>query len=276
MKCNTTILIIILTILPLTLSCSGGEMEQQKITYSSLKDVPATTWEKLSKKNFYFGHQSVGYNILDGVQDIMQEYPQIKLKIVESSDAGTMAQGTLVHSRVGQNTKPQTKIEDFSRYLAGGIGDKADAAALKFCYVDILADTDPEKLFANYEKEMEKIHGEYPGLTIIHFTTPLTVLQNGPKAWVKKIIGRSLGGSKENINRHIYNELLRAKYMGKEPILDIALIESTNPDGTRSTFEVDGKTYYSLVPAYTKDGGHLNEVGRKKVAEQLILLLANL
>ncbi len=60
------------------------------------------------------------------------------------------------------------------------------------------------------------------------------------------------------------------------PFFDIAKIESTFPDGTRSTFTKDGKTYYSMVPEYTHDGGHLNEMGRKKVAKQFLLLLANL
>lgn len=276
MKKKFNISLLIVTLFSAFLISCGGEMEQKKITYNSLKDVPDATWEKLSKKTLYFGHQSVGYNILDGVQDIMKQYPQIKLKIVESNDADAMAPGTLAHSTVGQNTKPKTKIDDFVRHIDGGIGKTADAVALKFCYVDIMADAQPEALFSDYEKEMEKIRSAYPGLTIIHFTAPLTTLQSGPKAWVKKIIGRPIYGVRENINRHTYNELLRAKYKGKVPTLDIALIESTNLDGTRSTFDVDGKTYYSLVPEYTTDGGHLNEVGRKKVAEQLILLLANL
>jgi lysophospholipase L1-like esterase len=37
---------------------------------------------------------------------------------------------------------------------------------------------------------------------------------------------------------------------------------------------MDGKTYYHLVPDYTNDGGHLNETGRKLVAEQLLLTIA--
>ena len=37
-----------------------------------------------------------------------------------------------------------------------------------------------------------------------------------------------------------------------------------------------GKTFYAMAPEYTYDGGHLNELGRKKVAEQLLILLANL
>ena len=70
--------------------------------------------------------------------------------------------------------------------------------------------------------------------------------------------------------------MLLKKYEGKEPILDIAKIESTFPNGTRCSFTRDGKTYYSMVPEYTYDGGHLNELGRKKVAEQLLILLAQL
>jgi len=33
--------------------------------------------EKLSQKKIYFGHQSVGFNIIDGIKDIMKENPQI-------------------------------------------------------------------------------------------------------------------------------------------------------------------------------------------------------
>jgi hypothetical protein len=210
------------------------------------------------------------------VRDIMKEYPKIKLNIVESADPASIAPGTIAHSRVGKNTQPKTKMDDFNKYIDAGIGNKADAAALKLCYVDINADTKPEALFNEYVNEIEKIHKSFPDLTVIHFTSPLTTIQSGWKAWIKKIIGREAYGMRENINRHTYNELLRAKYKGNAPVVDIAAIESSYPDGRRSTFEADGKTYFSLVPEYTNDGGHLNEVGRKKVAEQLVLVLANL
>jgi hypothetical protein len=55
----------------------------------------------------------------------------------------------------------------------------------------------------------------------------------------------------ENIKRNQYNEMLIKEYKGKEPILDIAGIESTKPDGSRQSFELDGVTYYSMVPEYT-------------------------
>ena len=71
----------------------------------------------------------------------------------------------------------------------------------------------------------------------------------------------------DNIKRNAYNALLRETYQGKEPVFDIAAIEATTQDGQPVSFSLKGQTYYSLNPAYTPDGGHLNEVGRTKVAD---------
>lgn len=137
-------------------------------------------------------------------------------------------------------------------------------------------ETDVERLFAEYKNSAEEIRKKYPDMEIIHFTVPLTQRQTGWKASIKKIIGKEIGGVPDNMRRTNYNEILVKEYLGKDPILDIAKIESTFPDGTRCSFDKDGKTYYSLVPEYTGDGGHLNEIGRRKVAEQFLLILANL
>jgi hypothetical protein len=252
-------------------------MEQKKVTYNSLKDIPDAAWEKLSQKKIYFGHQSVGFNIMDGVEDLKKEYPQIKLKVVETKDSDEIKPGVLAHSRVGKNTEPETKMDEFENVLDQGVGRKADAAALKFCYVDMNGETNVEQLFNQYKNRVEKIRKQYPDLNIIHFTEPLTVTKKTWKTWLKQLMGKKdIWEFSHNIKRNKYNELLLKEYNGKDPILDIAEIESTKPDGNRQSFEVDGVTYYSLYPGYTMDGGHLNEVGRKKVAEQFLLLLANL
>jgi hypothetical protein len=260
----------------LLIACSGGGMEEKSNTYNKLRNVPTKTWTKLSHKKIYFGHQSVGFNIIDGIQDLMKEYPEIKLNILETTDIEKINDGGFAHSRVGKNTDPKSKMDDFSKVLNAGIGKKADAAAIKFCYVDINAETDVQKLFNKYKNEITGIQKGYPHIKIIHFTAPLKRLQSGWKAAIKKLIGKPLKESEDNIKRNEYNELLVSEYQGKAPIFDIAQIESTNPDGSRCSFEEDSKTYYSLVPKYTNDGGHLNEIGRKKVAEQFLLLLANL
>ena len=52
----------------------------------SIDDIPREHWAQLAQKKIFFGHRSVGYNIIDGIKDIMAERPYIKLNIVETSD----------------------------------------------------------------------------------------------------------------------------------------------------------------------------------------------
>jgi hypothetical protein len=72
-----------------------------------------------------------------------------------------------------------------------------------------------------------------------------------------------------------FNDILRKYYSEKEPFFDLAKAESTFPDGKRETFEVDGKTYEAMVPMYSDDGGHLNELGRSHIAVLFLLTLIN-
>lgn len=57
---------------------------------------------------------------------------------------------------------------------------------------------------------------------------------------------------------------------------------SLNPVSVKSAvaqrylFTSNGKIFYALVPEYTHDGGHLNSIGRKLAARQLLLFLADL
>jgi len=257
-------------------SCNGGKMEQKMNAFPLIKDVAPELWQNLAQKKIYFGHQSVGFNIMDGIRDVMKEHPEIKLNIVESAEASDLKVGTFEHSRVGKNVDPASKVQEFTRFMEQGIGKKADFSALKFCFVDIRADTNVKDVLKNYETFMTKVEKEFPKMTIVHFTVPLTRSKTTWKTVVKKLIGRKTWEYDDNIKRNEYNEMLRKAYEGKEPVFDLAKIESTYPDGKRSTFTKDGKTYYSLVPKYTNDGGHLNELGRKIVAEQLLIFLANL
>jgi hypothetical protein len=258
------------------MSCTGGEMEQKKITHNSFKNIPDSAWEKLSQMKIFFGHQSVGFNIIDGIKDLIEEYPKVKLNIVETSDINDLNSGVFAHSKVGKNTDPKSKIDSFSKFINNGIGSVADVVALKFCYLDITENTNITKIMIEYKTKINKIKEEHPKIRIIHFTVPLTVIQTGWKASIKKIIGKSIGGVSDNIKRYEYNELLYKEYEGVDSIFDIAKFESTFDEGIRCKFEKEGKIYYSLVPIYSDDGKHLNELGRKKIAEQLLLQLVNL
>ncbi|MGV8056413.1 MAG: hypothetical protein AB2L12_00020 [Smithellaceae bacterium] len=251
-------------------------MDEKKETFTSLKDVPETAWKKLAEKRIYFGHQSVGFDLINGIKDLMKENSQIKLNLVETSTPSAFSAPIFAHSKIGKNEGPSTKCVAFGQLMEAGIGANADIALLKYCFVDVTATTDVDALFAEYQKQFSYLRQKYPKLTIVHITVPLRIVQTGIWAAVKRLIGREIGGYSDNMKREQFNQMIRRVYADKERIFDLAMIESTYPDGARSSFTKDGKSYYSLVPEYTHDGGHLNERGRKAAAEHLLVLLANL
>ena len=274
-----TLVLLFTTFITISLiSCdSGGKMPEKTTHPPSIKDIPDSAWKKLSKKRIYFGHQSVGFNIIDGIKDVMRENPQIKLNIVENSDPSEFNIPLFAHSRVGKNTDPKSKIDAFVSFMEKGIGGKADIASFKFCYVDVTARTDIDKIFDDYKNTMSRLKESYPRTKFIHMTVPLTVTKTSFKTWIKVIIKKKdIWEYDDNIKRNKFNDLLRNEFEGKELIFDLAKVESTHPDGRMETFTKDGRTYYSLAPDYTDDGGHLNKKGRKTVAEQLLILLTKL
>jgi hypothetical protein len=115
-------------------------------------------------------------------------------------------------------------------------------------------------------------------VTFVHVTVPLTTepgLKEAAKNFVKRFLGRPRSSRLDNVRRARYNELLREAYAGREPLFDLARLESTRPDGTRQLFREDGRDYEALVPAYTDDGGHLNASGRQMAARALLEFLAS-
>lgn len=261
------ILIIIL------IGCTGGNMSEngnyseQKLTVSDI--------ETLETSKIYFAHQSVGYNILDGVNDVFLNYDKT-FNIVETSKISEYGSSFFAHSTVGQNTRPETKIKEFSDNINNGIGESVDIALLKLCYVDINVDTDVNSLFTDYKKTMDSLDELFPDTLFVHSTVPLMSQQKGIKPFIKKIIGKQVWGYEDNLRRQEYNELLRSEYSSKGTLFDIAKIESTKPDGSRNVHSLDGKEYFSMVSEYTLDGGHLNEKGSILVAEKLIKFMAEI
>ncbi len=205
----------------------------------------------------YFGHQSVGGNILEGLREI-------------EAKAGVFP--AVADSLIGQNGDPIGKCEDFTRKLAA-LPELPDVALMKFCYIDFDRNTDPEKLFATYAATLETLQTRYPQVTFVPVTAPLTIISPAWKRTLKSLMGNVDAASAANVQRAEFNALMAKHYAG-HPIFDVARVESTNPDGSRNQFTFNGQTAYSLVDIYTSDGAHLNEVGRRAAAEELIHTLA--
>lgn len=244
------------------------------VDLSALDRVPAGTWEKLAEKRVLFGHQSVGADIVAGLEAITKKKPQIKLRIAESREASAFDQPGFVHTKVGANENGDSKLTDFAAILKSPLGQKADIALMKFCYVDLTSGGDPAALFKSYQSAMMDLAASSPKTKFVHVTVPLTTIEAGPKAKVKRLIGRDmLGGYGHNLNRQKYNDSLAAAFKGA-PVFDLAKSEATLPDGKVARFETGGVTALALTSGYTTDGGHLNEAGRLAAARDLLLVLA--
>lgn len=271
-------LLLIITTLTFIGACQDKEMKTKEKNISSINNKQEIEWQKLSEKVIFFGHQSVGQNILDGIKDIAKENPKLNLIITENRDSQqTNAAPLFIDSEIGKNGEPKTKVDAFKDIIGNGMGEKATIAFMKFCYVDFNKDTDVKEIFDYYKNAMRHLKEKYPKTTFVHFTVPVEVKKETWKAWIKNFLGKKdIWEYQNDVPRGLYNNLLKKEYEGKEPIFDLALNESIHPEGKKEFFEYSGIRYPALVPEYTTDGAHLNEKGRKFVANKLLIFLSNL
>jgi hypothetical protein len=256
---------------PLSIAGCGDSVNTSD---DSAAPVNARAASEVRDVRIFFAHQSVGANIIEGLTNVSRTVsPQIR--ILETSSDVPEAGSFFAHAKLGQNGDPKGKTNAFVAALEGPLRNRVDVAFQKYCYADFYADSNPTEVFEHYRLAMERLHREFPGLTIVHITTPLTIVQTGPKAWVKRVLGRTPDHYDDNIVREKYNELLRNHYKGKEPIFDLAAIETSRADGSRPSITFNGTPVYALLPQYSSDGAHLNESGQVRVAKALVAFLGD-
>jgi hypothetical protein len=271
MQLKTVTLLVLLVVLTALSACD--ELKKGDRVMSPTDQISSDEWQILTHKRVLFGHQSVGKNLIDGFNDVVVGNPAVRLNILETDTLDGSSGPVFAHFLVGSNTHPDSKIASFVDHL-DKIGSAVDVAFFKFCYVDVGADTDVEGLFLRYRKTMAELKKKFPHIAFVHVTIPLTSLDSGLRGIVSKMRGKSIG---EEINsvRTRYNNLLRKEYAGREPLFDLAAVESTAPDGSRLQGQKNGVVYEALCPQYTYDGGHLNELGRRRCALALLKTLAH-
>lgn len=252
---------------------AASRVSPSAIDLTPLDRVPRTVWEALSRKRVFFGHQSVGADIVAGLDEIAKRKPELGLRITESRDASGMDRPGIFHAKVGTNENCTSKLNDFASLMQGPVGKNVDIALVKLCYVDLTASGDPEALFDQYQRWVNELTTAHPHLRLVHATIPLTTIEADLKARIKGWLGRTnLGGHNHNHARQKYNNALRSRYGAR--VFDLARSEATLPDGRVARFARDGTECLALSAGYTNDGGHLNEAGRLAAARDLLLLLA--
>jgi hypothetical protein len=236
------------------------------MTAGSTSDI-----DNLIKRRVFFGHQSVGANILDGVRDLLNDAGR-NWPIVELGSS-VPAGGALIHAKVGTNQQPLTKCEDFRGIIDERLSGEVDIAVLKFCYIDIEPTTDYAMLCDRYRATLEDLAARHPTTVFVPVTVPLGHAKRGLDVLARELLGRANQAKLKNLARHAFNERLRQSWT-RSPLFDLARAEATAADGTRDTFTYRGSTSENLVGSYTDDGGHLNTTGRRVVAAAFLKTLA--
>jgi hypothetical protein len=239
-----------LVVLVLFLGCSSDPAPKPGVVQMS---------PSLGSSRFFFGHQSVGRDVIAGLQEISPG-----LRVMQMNQVDSTVSGALLESNLGHNGNPASKDEAFLEAIAGlGPGD---VAFYKYCYVDMSPNTEPAALFARYSATLDS--ADRTGIHTIAMTMPITSLAPAWKRWVKRGLGR-VTELELNSKRQLFNDMVRDRYEA-HVLIDIARLESTLEDGTRIAASVEGRSIEVLPSDYTDDGAHLNERGRRHVARGFI------
>jgi hypothetical protein len=226
------------------------------IDIAKVKSFPQAKMDAIGQQKWFFAHASVGGNMISGLNDLHKadakrfQLTTISVKFekdlhrAENPPASTAA-GTVYECGRG-NPGWDAKTAIFVNSVqSGGWHDPAvDAVMDKYCYIDENADAN---VYLNKLAELEKA---WPRTKVVYTTIPLTTAEDN-----------------DNVLRNQFNDTVR-KYCkkNKKLLFDIADMEAYSPEGKLCAFTKDGKTYQKLFSGYTKDGGHLNEQGRKRIA----------
>jgi len=228
---------------------------------------------KVSRTKVFFGHQSVGKNILDAVPGVYSAHGMTAPTIEQSKTEHLDDCGFIEHAFIGQNEHPLDKIRDFEEKMISGTGGEVDLAMMKLCYVDVMGDTDVDKLFAAYRTVFATLERDFPKVAFIKVTVPVTTDPALRSKLKSRLTGRTQSGPADNLARERLNHAIRQEYPGDQ-VFDLAAIESTDPDGKRVTGMYHGRQYYRLYDGYASDSGHLNGEGAHIVASAWLKAIA--
>ena len=258
-------------------ACAADSASLQQSTGMTAARLNLTDGQRrrLASRKIFFAHQSVGGNILQGVSDLLAADQRLPLRIVRSSTPATVEGPAFIESPIGRNGDPVSKADAFVAALEHGMGVDDGIALYKYCYLDFDASTDVRRVFAEHRAAVERVRAANPTLTVVHVTVPLTVAESPLVYFGKRLLGRPTVRA-ANAKRSEFNALMRKTFDGREPLFDLAAIESTRPDGTRTYDRMGSDTVYALATDYSDDGGHLNERGRRAAASELLSVLASI
>lgn len=252
----------------LSAACGGPDASAHAadVTGAGVSVTPEV-WSRVAGERVFFGHQSVGNNILRGIGEMSPPAGAQPVQIVDLAAGQAPAGPAILHRHIGNNGDPFSKIKAFQESVDSGVGGGVDVAAMKFCFWDIQAHTDVKKVFAEYERTVTALQARHPSTRFVHVTVPLFAPDVDWRANLRRLIGRPVPRTLDNARRQELSELIRARYAGREPVFDLAKYEAAS--------ETEAGIPY-MAAELTTDGGHLNPEGRRRLATAFLQTLAGL
>ncbi|MCB0749266.1 MAG: S-layer homology domain-containing protein [Ignavibacteriae bacterium] len=218
--------------------------------YTDASSLSQTELDNARKQDVLFNHQSVGSNIITGLDTMKKADPgrySISMKASQDISWYDTYDG-INHFKEGANGAPSGKISG-KKNLVATYNSKIDVAFMKFCFVDVSADLDA--LWIEYRDAMEELESTYPNIKFIWWTMPITI--NGSQ-------------DRDSFNANIRNYVNQ----NNKILFDIASIESHDPSGNA----IKDSGYDAMYSGYTDDGGHLNTSGQARAAAAIWHLFA--
>ena len=181
-------------------------------------DITTDELAKVSRTKVFFGHQSVGMNVLSGVPGVYAAHHMAAPTIEQDGTRPDADGGFIGHAFIGENEKPLLKIQDFDAKMRSGIGQQVDVAMMKLCYIDITSDTDVGALFATYRETIAALERDFPKVTFVHVTVPL-MTEQGPLSKLKsRLTGSSRYGPRRQRGPRTAERLDPPRVCGRPPL----------------------------------------------------------
>jgi hypothetical protein len=253
--------------LALAAAACGPDTEKTGMPHTQIAPLTRTEWDALARRTVFFGHQSVGENVLDGLRKIgeIENWPALRIVDASAPDTGAIQGPALVHEKIGQNGDPHSKVQAFREALDSGLGARVDVALMKFCFWDIRRDTNIDTVFTEYQQTMADLVRRYPKVTFAYATVPLVAADVDWRARLRRLVGLTTPSDDDNVVRERLNRKIREAYGSGQVLFDVARAEE-EPSGAEPQPE--------LAADFSSDGAHLNEAGRRRVGTQFVRALS--
>ena len=222
-------------------------MSQRNAAVAS--DITTDDLAKVSRTRVFFGHQSVGMNVLAASPASMRRMAGMASPTIEQDGTAAGQDGGFVdHAFIGREREAPAQDPGLRREDALGhrpAGRRGDDEAL-LCRHHEPARTS-SALFATYRKTVAALEQDFPKVTFVHVTVPLMTEQGLLSKLKSRLTGSSRYAAAQRTRpRERLNALIRREYAG-DHLFDLAAIESTAPDGSRACRHVPGAAVLPTV-----------------------------